>query len=48
MDIIPVDVAEIDVEGAQIHLIKRLGEPPILFRVQRLRVENRSSNLSFF
>ncbi|CAJ1969387.1 unnamed protein product [Sphenostylis stenocarpa] len=27
-------------------LIKKLREPPILFRVQRLRVENRSSNLT--
>lgn len=48
MDIVPVDAADIDVDGAQNPLIKRLGEPPILFRVQRLRVENRSSNLSCF
>lgn len=49
MDIVPVDAADIDVDGALSKpLIKRLREPPILFRVQRLRVENRFSNLSCF
>jgi hypothetical protein len=46
MSIVPVDAADIDVDGALSKPLKRLRGLPILFRVQRLRVENLSSNLS--